>query len=100
MIRFANVWSKLQCFTAGHLFRPWYEEERRYFSYRSDKWGKRGRGGSRVGSDVYVKYTCDCCGEETDWMDKKMHKIFISHYCPTWDERGSDSQGHKTRGEA
>lgn len=96
MIKFADVWSKLQCYTGKHLFRPSREEEKRYFLrevYRSNR-------GSRVGSATYVRYTCDCCDYETPWMDEKMHKLFIRAYCPTWGERGTDSQGYRERGEA
>lgn len=67
-----HAWSKLQCLVYGHFYRPSYEV-----------WGSSAR------------YECDCCGEKTKWMTKQEHHWFNLIECPTWGDRGSDSQNYR-----
>jgi uncharacterized protein CbrC (UPF0167 family) len=55
-----------------------------------------GRG--RVGTIKVVRYTCDCCGERTPWMNTGVHELFEREQCPTWGDRGSDSQNYLGKG--
>lgn len=67
-----HAWSKLTCMVYGHYYHPCYIE---------------------CGS--LAQYECQCCGELTKWMTKKEHDVFNLVVCPTWGERGSDSQNYR-----
>ena len=79
-----STWSRLTCHVRGHLYRPMYVEGRKLVKRR--------------GYAKYVKvvqYTCECCGEKTAWMGRGKHKEFELSACPTWGDRGSDSQNYR-----
>jgi hypothetical protein len=42
-----------------------------------------------------AQYRCECCGELIPWMNKKEFHEFNRTICPTWGERGEDSQGYR-----
>lgn len=87
-----NIWNKLKCQTHGHHYRPMYESRKEWFSYT----GSRHRHtGSRLKSKTFVRYTCECCGEQTKWMTKAQHDKFNVESCPTWGDRGTDSQNYR-----
>lgn len=67
-----HAWSRLYCSLYGHLYRPSYTQR-----------------GSMA------QYRCECCGELTPWMNKKEFHEFNRTICPTWGERGEDSQGYR-----
>lgn len=67
-----HAWSRLYCNLYGHFYRPWCYQ-------RGNK----------------VQYECECCGELTPWMHKQVEHTFNVTFCPTWGDRGSDSQGYK-----
>lgn len=67
-----HAWYRLQCLVYGHFYRPCYEQ----------------RGSS-------ARYQCNCCGEKTKWMTKAEHAEFNLIECPTWGDRGSDSQNYR-----
>jgi hypothetical protein len=67
-----HSWHQLECYVRGHFYRPSYVQ---------------------IGSKV--RYRCDRCGTPTDWMNREEHKLFNLEQCPTWGERGSDSQGYR-----
>lgn len=66
--------SKIKCKLYGHFYRPYH-----------------------LMKGSLVQYTCDRCGEPSEWMHKAKHKEFILRHCPTWGSLGSDSQGYKKR---
>lgn len=70
-----HAWSRLYCNLYGHYYQPWYMQ----------------CGGK-------VQYECEGCGELTAWMHKREHHAFLLEFCPTWGERGGDSQGYKKMG--
>lgn len=70
-----HAWSRLYCYLYGHHYHPLYIQ-----------WGGK------------VQYECQCCGELTPWMHKREHHAFLLKFCPTWGDRGSDSQGYKKMG--
>lgn len=67
--------SHLKCYFCGHFYHPMHFQC-----------------GSRV------QYQCQCCGELTPWMHKREHHAFLLQFCPTWGDRGDDSQGYKKMG--
>lgn len=71
------------CLMWGHLYRPVEEQ-----GYVVQKNGKSRRG---------ARYTCECCGKKTKWMTVAEKKVFQISECPTWGDRGSDSQGYRRK---
>lgn len=67
-----HAWSRLQCLVYGHRYKPWHYQQ-----------------GSQV------QYECCCCGRKTPWMSRVQHDLFTYYECPTWGDRGSDSQGYR-----
>jgi hypothetical protein len=41
------------------------------------------------------RYSCERCSKKTNWMNQKKTDLFHIEFCPTWGDKGSDSQGYR-----
>lgn len=72
----------LQCAIQGHHYVPAYNQKTTFNSL------------TRRYEQQYT-YECECCEERRTIHGKEAHDYFLATHCPTWGERGSDSQGYR-----
>lgn len=77
-----KLWGRIVCLFLGHHYHPTY-----WYTHR---------GSVRRPWRETFQYTCECCGEKTPVMTRKQHDVFERVECPTWGDRGSDSQGYRS----
>lgn len=41
------------------------------------------------------QFTCERCSKKTPWMNQKQMDVFNKESCPTWGDKGSDSQNYR-----
>jgi len=74
----------LNCAVRGHHYKPAYNQKSMYCS-------------SSQRYEPTFTYQCECCEELRSITGHKAHDEFLRTHCPTWGERGSDSQGYREK---